>query len=344
MDKLLEELIRVPGVPGYEDRVRALIQERLPAGVPTATDAMGNLVATLGSGERALMFVAHMDEIGFVVSEVRDDGHLKLTPLGGIDPRTAFGRALRIVTSKGEILGVVGVKPPHLMEERAKETKEVPPVTDFLVDIGASSADEAADLGVKVLDFAVLDKSVRMLNGKFVCARALDDRLGCYVVLRALERLRKDSFEWKVHFAFSVQEEVGLRGATLLARQHALDLAFAVDSTSAADFPGVPTDRSNAKLGEGTCLRVLDQATVIPPAFRDELTELAAAEGIPLQLVFGGGGTDARPFQLEGPRVMSLAFPVRYTHSAVELAHVDDVEQTIRYVCAIARHYAGGAG
>jgi len=344
MDKLLEELIRVPGVPGYEERVRVLIQERLPAGVPTATDAMGNLVATLGNGERALMFVAHMDEIGFVVSEVRDDGHLKLTPLGGIDPRTAFGRALRIVTAKGEVLGVVGVKPPHLMEERAKETKEVPPVTDFLVDVGASSAAEAAELGVKVLDFAVLDKSVRMLNEKFVCARALDDRLGCYVVLRALERLRKESFHWKVHFAFSVQEEVGLRGATLLARKHALDLAFAVDSTSAADFPGVPTDRSNAKLGEGTCLRVLDQATVIPPAFRDELAELAAAEDIPLQLVFGGGGTDARPFQLEGPRVMSLAFPVRYTHSAVELAHVDDVEQTIRFVCAIARHYAGGAG
>ena len=344
MDKLLEELIRVPGVPGYEDRVRTLIQERLPAGVPTATDAMGNLVATIGSGERALMFVAHMDEIGFVVSEVRDDGHVKLTPLGGVDPRTAFGRALRIVTAKGEIPGVVGVKPPHLMEDRAKETKEVPPVTDFLVDIGASTADEAAELGVKVLDFAVLDKTVLMLNGKYVCARALDDRLGCYIVLRALEKLREDSFHWKVHFAFSVQEEVGLRGATLLARRHELDLAFAVDSTSAADFPGVPADRSNAKLGQGTCLRVLDQATVIPPAFREELTELAAVEGIPLQLVFGGGGTDARPFQLEGPRVMSLAFPVRYTHSAVELAHVDDVEQTIRYVCAIARHYAGGAG
>jgi putative aminopeptidase FrvX len=344
MDKLLEELIRVPGVPGYEDRVRALIQERLPGGVPTATDAMGNLVATLGSGEQALMFVAHMDEIGFVVSEVRDDGHVKLTPLGGIDPRTAFGRALRIVTAKGEILGVVGVKPPHLMEDRAKETKEVPPVTDFLVDIGASTAAEAAELGVKVLDFAVLDKTVLMLNGKYVCARALDDRLGCYVVLRALEQLREESFRWKVHFAFSVQEEVGLRGATLLARRHELDLAFAVDSTSAADFPGVPADRSNARLGEGTCLRVLDNATVIPPAFREELTELAAAESIPLQLVFGGGGTDARPFQLEGPRVMSLAFPVRYTHSAVELAHMDDVEQTIRYVCAIARHYAAMAG
>lgn len=341
MDELLRELIEVPGIPGYEDRVRALVEERLPEGVATQTDAMGNLVATVGEGEKACLFVAHMDEIGFVVSDITAEGFLKLKTLGGIDPRSAFGRVLRVVTAKGEVPGVVGIKPPHLMKSREKEMAEVPGVSEWLLDIGARSREEAQALGVSVLDFAVWDKNPRVLNGRIWCARALDDRVGCYVLLRAMERLAEERFTWKVHFAFSVQEEVGLRGATLLARKFPCELAFAVDSVSTADWPGVSRDLSPARLGEGTCLRVLDNASVIPVAFRKELEALAAKERIPLQTVFSGGGTDAQPFQVEGPQVMSLAFPLRYTHSAVELVHKDDVEATIRFVCAIARKYAG---
>lgn len=340
MDELLQELIRVPGIPGHEERVRALIAERLPAGVATETDNMGNLVATLGSGERGLMFVAHMDEIGFVVSQVRDDGFLKLRTLGGIDARTVFGRALRVVTETGEVPGIVSVKPPHLMKERAKETREVPDVTDFLVDIGASSRAEAEEMGVRPLDFAVIEKTTHVLNGKLWCARALDDRLGCYTLLRALERLAGEPRQAPVHFAFSVQEEVGLRGAHLLARRYPLDMAFAVDTTSTADWPDVDSSLASARIGEGAALRVLDSASVIPTGFRKELAALAEAEGIPLQTVFSGGGTDVRPFQTEGPQVMSLAFPVRYTHSAVELVHADDVAAVIDLICAIVRKYA----
>jgi len=337
MDPLLVELLQVPGVPGYEDRVRALVRERLPAGVDVATDSLGNLVATLGRGDRALMFVAHMDEIGFVVSEVRDDGFCRLKPLGGIDPRTVFGRMLRVITEQGEVRGVVGVKPPHLMRDRATETKEVPPVTDFLVDLGARSRAEAEALGVKVLDFAVLEKDIAELNGKLWCGRALDDRAGCYVLLKALAELAAAPPPVRLHFAFSVQEEVGLRGASLLARKHELDLAFAVDSTSTADWPDVKGDLSPARLGAGPCLRVLDDASVVPVEFRREIQAVAEAAGIPLQVVFSGGGTDARPFQSEGPQVMSLGIPLRYTHSAVELVHRDDVAQTVRLVCALAR-------
>lgn len=337
MEPLLEELLRVPGIPGYEDRVRALVRKRLPKGVAVTEDTMGNLVASLGEAPR-VMFVAHMDEIGFVVSEIREDGFLKLKPLGGIDPRTVFGQLLRVITSDGEVSGAITVKPPHLMKERATETKEVPPVTEFFIDIGAASRDEAKEMGVDLLDFAVLDKHVATLNGKFACARALDDRVGCYVQLKALERLAGDDPP-AAYFAFSVQEEIGLRGASRLARHHELDFAFAIDSTSTADFPGVSADLSPGRLGEGPCLRVLDNATVIPPAFRKELAALAAEAGIPLQIVFSGGGTDARPFQPEGPQVMSIGIPLRYTHSAVEMAHLDDIEKTIDFVCAVANRY-----
>jgi len=340
MDELLRELIVAPGAPGYESKVRALIEARLPDGVHQATDAMGNLVATLGEGGPGVLFVAHMDEIGFVVSDVRDDGFLRLKPLGGVDPRTIFGRLLRIVTERGEVLGAVAVKPPHLMKDSAAEMKEVPPVTDLYVDIGAASRAEAEAMGVKVLDFAVYEKDPRLLGPDFVCSRALDDRAGCWVLLRALAELARTPAPGRVQFAFSVQEEVGLRGAALLARKHAAGWVFAVDSVSAADFPGLSAEQGPARVGRGACLRVLDNATIIPPALWREVARIAEAAGIGLQVVFSGGGTDARPFQAEGPRVLSLAFPLRYTHSAVELAHRQDLEDTVRLVVALARHYS----
>jgi putative aminopeptidase FrvX len=224
------------------------------------------------------------------------------------------------------------------MRDRAKQMNEVPLVTDLIVDIGAATREEAEGLGVKVLDFAVLHKSVRLLNEKYVCARALDDRLGCYILLRAMERLHADRAPaCRIHFAFSVQEEVGLRGARLIARRYPVQRAFAVDSVSAGDFPQASPDLSPAAMGGGTCLRVLDNAAIIPRAFTDELVALAEREEIPLQIVFTGGGTDAGAFQPEGPQVMPISFPMRYTHSAVEMVHIDDIEQTIRLVCAIAR-------
>lgn len=339
MDPLLQELLTVPGAPGYEALVRAVVEARLPASVVRTKDAMGNLVATLGEGEPATMFVAHMDEIGFVVSEVRPDGFLRLKPLGGVDPRTIIGRLLRVVTAKGQLLGAVTVRPPHLMRDPAAEMKEVPPVTELFVDIGAASRAEAEAMGVRILDFAVYEKEPRVINGRLCCSRALDDRAGCWVLLRSLAELVKKPPRGCVHFAFSVQEEVGLRGAALLARRHALDWAFAVDSVSAGDFPGLTPDQGPARLGEGSCLRVLDNATIIPPELWKEVAEVARGAGIRLQVVFSGGGTDAKPFQSEGPRVVSLAFPLRYTHSAVEMAHVGDLEETVKLVIALARHY-----
>jgi putative aminopeptidase FrvX len=339
MDPLLKELLTVPGAPGYESAVRALVGAHLPKGVAGHVDAMGNLVATIGEGEPRTMFVAHMDEIGFVVSDVREDGFLRLKPLGGIDPRTLVGRLLRIVTGKGQLLGAVAVRPPHLMRDPAAEMKEVPPVTEIYVDIGAKSRAEARDMGVAVLDFAVYEKDPRDLNGKLLCSRALDDRAGCWILLKALAELAKSPPKGSVHFAFSVQEEVGLRGAALLARKHQLDWAFAVDSCSSGDFPGLTPDQGPARLGEGACLRVLDNATIIPPELWKEVAEVAKGAGIRLQVVFSGGGTDAKPFQAEGPRVVSLAFPLRYTHSAVELVHPGDLAETVKLVVALARHY-----
>ena len=204
----------------------------------------------------------------------------------------------------------------------------------MLVDIGARSAEEARGMGVSVLDYAVLHKQVHALGDKYLCARGLDDRVGCYVLLKAIERL--GGAPDGVVFAFSVQEEIGLRGARLLARWDGVRAAYAVDSVSAADFPGARADLSNAVLGGGPCLRVLDNASIVPQPFVDEVRESASAAGIALQIVFSGGGTDAAAFQPSGPHIMPLAIPMRYTHSAVEMVHLGDVEETIKLVCALA--------
>jgi putative aminopeptidase FrvX len=337
---LLKELLDVPGISGYEHQVKEFIERRLPAGVETSSDSMGNLVATVGQGDKAMLFVAHMDELGFVVSEVREDGFLKIKPLSGQDPRTVFGRSIRIVTETGEIFGSVAVVPPHLMTDRAKEMSTVPPIADLLIDIGAQSKQEAEALGVKVLDFGVIEKTFHILNGKFLCARALDDRLGCFVILEALERLRTEKLNWKVHFGFSVQEEVGLRGAELLGNRLALDMAFAVDCASSADFPEVRIDLAPARMGKGPAFRVLDHRAIVPPAFTKELVGIAEQAGLPHQVILTGGGTDIGALQSKGARVMPIAFPIRYTHSAVEMVHIDDVEHTIDLICAIVKHYA----
>jgi putative aminopeptidase FrvX len=312
MFDLLEELIMTPGVSGYEDRIRALISERLPSGVQKTVDNMGNLVATIGEGEKALIFVAHMDELGFVVTEVQDSGFLKIKPLGGTDPRTLFGRVLRIITETGEIKGVVGVKPPHIMADRDKEMAEIPQITDFVVDIGASGREEAEKLGVKILDFGVMEKTFNIINEKFLCARALDDRLGCYILLKALYQLMDEKLSWKVHFAFSVQEEVGIRGSRLLARKFPVDMAFAVDSASSGDIPQARKDLGPAALGKGPALRVMDRVAIIPPAFTKEILAIAEGAKIPCQVIFTGGGTDVLPFQPEGPHVMPIGIrPLR---------------------------------
>ncbi|MHC4662353.1 MAG: M42 family metallopeptidase [Planctomycetota bacterium] len=340
MFELLQELIQTPGIPGYEHNIRALIAERLPEDVETSTDNMGNLIATLGGGENAMLFVAHMDEIGFIITEIRDDGFLKLKPLGGIDPRTMPGRILRIVTESGEIKGAVGVKPPHLMTNRDREMKDVTPLTDLMVDIGASNRAEAEEMGVRVLDFAVIEKTFHILNDRLLCCRALDDRLGCYILMEAIKRLKKENLKWKAHFAFSVQEEVGLRGATLIGATNKLDMAFAIDSASSGDFPMGRKDLAPAELGKGPALRVIDNRAIIPPAFTKEILSIAEKSGIQCQVVFTGGGTDIGAIQFEGPRVIPIAFPVRYTHSPVEMVEKNDVENIIRLICDIVRHYA----
>jgi len=340
MLELLKELVNVHGVTGYETGVREAIKTKLPAGVEKTVDNLGNLIATIGSGPGGIIFAAHMDELGLVVADIRDDGFIKLKTLGGIDPRVMAGRVLRIKTSKGEIKGVVGVKPPHLMVDRG-EMKDVVPFEKMYLDIGADSSEEVKALGVEILDPVTFDKTFEVLNGKYISARGLDDRAGCAIQIKALEALEGKKLKKKVHFAFTVQEERGLRGAQLVGHKFEAEYCFAIDTASSGREPSSDRSMGPAIVGGGPALRMIDNRHISDPAFVREVKEIAEKKGIPVQVIFTGGGTDAAAIEVQGPKSLPIAFPARYTHSPVELACLDDFENTVKYIMAIVEHYAG---
>lgn len=339
MIELLRELVSVHGVTGYEAGIREAIDAKLPGGCEKTVDNLGNLIATIGSGPGGLIFAAHMDELGMIVADIREDGFLRIKSLGGIDPRVMAGRVLRIKTAKGEVKGVVGVKPPHLMADR-KEMKEVMPFEEMFLDVGADSAEEARALGIEILDPVTFDKTFEVLNGKYISARGLDDRAGCAILIEALKALESRKLAKKVHFAFTVQEERGLRGAQLVGHALEAQYAFAVDTASSGRTPGNDKALGPAVLGGGPALRVIDNRHISDPAFVKEIKALAEKKGIPIQVVFTGGSTDAAAIEVQGPKSLPIAFPGRYTHSPVETAHLEDLKNAVKLVVAIVEEYA----
>lgn len=339
MIELLRELVFEHGVSGYESGIRHLIESNLPSGVTRTTDNLGNLVVQIGSGEDEILFAAHMDELGFIVSEVRSDGFLRIRSLGGIDPRVMPGRVMRIKTKKGEVNGVVGVIPPHIMSEDRHEMKQVVQFEDLFVDVGADSAKDARSLGLEILDPVTFQKTFEILNSRYVSTRGLDDRAGCAALLQVIQKCEKLKTKGKVFFAFTVQEERGLRGAQLVGSYLKVKRAFAIDTASSALMPGSSPDKGPAVLGAGPALRCADSRYIADPEFVKEIRKIAAKKKIPTQIIFAGGSTDAAAIEVQGPKSLPIAIPVRYTHSPVEVANLQDLENTVKLLVAIIEHY-----
>ncbi|HUU07502.1 MAG TPA: M42 family peptidase, partial [Thermoplasmata archaeon] len=185
MKELLEEMIRIPGVSGYEDDIREYIRAKLKTmKLPAKEDNIGNLIVTIGTKGPHIVFIAHMDELGLVVTKMEDDGSLRIRKVGGIDDRTLVGRVVEIKTQKGTVTGVIGLKPPHLMTD-SDDRKKVVSWEEVRVDVGTRSRKETERLGVRVLDPMVLKKDISYLGTDVMCARGIDDRAGCAVLLDA---------------------------------------------------------------------------------------------------------------------------------------------------------------
>jgi putative aminopeptidase FrvX len=337
---LLKELIFTPGVSGWEDPIRDKIRGKVSKFGSTKVDAMGNLILTLGKGEKHAVFVAHMDEIGLVVRHIEDSGYLRVRAVGGIDERVLVGRVVDIYPEgrREPVPGVIGIKPPHLMKDRTKEMSEVVKIEDILVDLGTRSRRETEDLGISKLTPIILRKHFCMLANGLVASRGFDDRLGCAALIEALELIEIDALNLRVSFAWSVQEELGLRGAEVLGNTLRPDFAIAVDSCTTGDSPQVEFHLSAVRPGDGPVLRMLDRLAFASRTLMKQISEAAAGEGIPLQVAVTGGATDGAALQTLGAAMMALAVPVRYVHSPTEVMSLRDYDHLVKLIATIVKH------
>lgn len=342
MKELLEEFIRIPGVSGYEDRIsdriRALVESM---GEAVHEDNMGNLVTTVGAKGPHIVFIAHMDELGLVVTNIDPDGSLRIRKVGGIDDRTLVGRIVEIATQKGIVTGVLGLKPPHLMTEN-DDRKKVISWEDVRVDVGTRSRKDTEKLGIRVLDAMVLKKDIAYLGKDVICSRGVDDRAGCVVLLDALKKLRGKKLAARISFVWSVQEEIGLRGAKVIGFQLRPDYVFAVDTMTTTDGPMQGETFEKILIGGGPALRMFDSSAIASPKLKRMIEGIAKKAKVPLQCGSGGGGTDAAATQEFGALIMPLGIPMKYTHSPTECASLKDMANTSRLMVLIAEHLAKG--
>ena len=324
MLELLKELCRLNGVSGAEDPVRNFIQTQAqPYADSLRSDALGNLIV-FKRGKKStgnkLLLTAHMDEVGVIVTRITEEGFLKFDFVGGVDRRVAIGKP--VVLGENEIPGLIGLKAIHLV---SREEEEKVPKTDALyIDIGAKDREEAEKL-VPPGTYGSFVGPPQEFGQGFLKAKAIDDRIGCAIMLELL----KEDLPLDVTFAFTAQEEVGTRGAFGTAFSVSPEVALVLETTTAADLPGVEGARRVCAPGKGPVISYMDGATIYDRDLFENLRRLAEEHGIPWQTKeYIAGGNDARTIQRSrsGVRVAALSAAVRYLHAPATVGSLADFE------------------
>lgn len=330
MLELMQWLLAASGISGYEAPIRDAIRESVGDALALETDSLGNLYGTLGQDSPHILFIAHMDELGLVVTHIEDNGCLRFRKIGGIDDRLLPSRPVIVHTQSGPVRGVIGMVPPHLIIDRS-QMKQVVPWQDLQIDLCTRSIDETKSLGVRLLDPITLQKDSFILQGKYLCGRAIDDRFGCAVLIKLVAKLAKKKLDRKITFVWSVQEEIGLHGASVIGNRFSPDIVVAVDSFATGDAPDVPYRLAPVRLGDGPVLRLLDNRAIASTKLREQFEKLAAKNSLPLQVGATGGGTDGSAIQRAGTgsHMMAISVAVRYLHSTVEICHLDDLDNLV---------------
>jgi len=337
--QILEELTNATGVSGFEGEVRDLIRRHLEPLTNIEIDNLGSIIAekTGTTGEPRIMIAGHMDEIGLMVSLISKDGFIRFQPLGGWWDQVMLAQRVVIKGSKGDVPGVIGSKPPHVLSP--EERKKVVEMKDMFVDVGASSDEEVKEIGIKPGDPIVIDSPfTRMKKENMLMGKAMDDRVGCAVFIEVIKRLKDVEHPNTVFGVGTVQEEVGLRGAKTSAEFIDPDVAFAAEVSIAGDTPGVRENEAQAKLGKGPAIVVLDGSLIPNTKLRDLVVRTAEENEIPHQFQAGTrGGTDAGRIHLHGIGVPSLVVgvPTRYIHSHVAIMDHNDFENTVKLMVEV---------
>ena len=322
--QLLADLCAIDGVSGHEKAVRDYILARLnesSAPMEVHTDNMGNVIVHLIGKEKANKIVqldAHMDEVGFIITGIGEDGFLRFDTIGGIDSRVLFGHRVRIGAQKG----VIGGKAGH--QCGADETKKVPSADSLRIDIGADSKEDAEKL-VKIGDCGTFDNDLIWIGEDHFLGKAVDDRVGCMLLLELAQKQPSRDL-W---LSFSVQEEIGLRGAGVATEAIRPDYAVAIDATTAADVAGNSPDQSVCFVGQGAVVSFADRATLYDPELYQRIRKMADEKGIPTQTkttVAGGNNAGAMQGRHTGVHMTAVSLPCRYIHSSACMGKIQDVD------------------
>lgn len=335
--KLLKTLSELPGAPGREERVREFIRGEVEAHCDEVrVDAMGNLICLkrgAASAPKRVMVACHMDEIAFIVRSVDDRGFIRVQQLGGFDTRNLFARRVRVQPRKGDdLFGNMnpGGRPIHVATP--EERKKIPQIREFFVDTGLPVDEVKAR--VRPGDPVTLVQEFIEI-GDLATGKCLDNRVACWLGIRALQQVGDHPDD--LYVVFTVQEEIGVRGAITSSYDIDPDVGVAIDVTLAVDIPSVSDEDQITKLGEGAAIKIMDSYSVSDKALVDTFIELAEAHEIPHQFeVLPLGGTDAGALQRarSGARVITLSVPTRYIHTVTETIHKQDLHATLRLLLA----------
>ncbi len=331
---LLNTICTTPGAPGFEQRIRELvIKEVTPLVDEVQVDNMGNVYAIKrGKGDKKVMIGAHMDEIGFIVTHIDDNGFIRFHTLGGFDPKTLTAQRV-LIHGKKDIIGVMASKPIHVMT--AEERNKVSKTKDYFIDTGLSAEEvkEFVSIGDPITREREFIEMGNCVNGK-----SLDNRLAVFILIETLKNLQDKDVPYDVYGVFTVQEEVGIRGANVSAMRVQPDFGFGLDTTIAFDLPGASAHEKITELGKGTAIKIMDASTICDYRMVKFMKETADKHSIQWQPeILTAGGTDTAGIQrmTEGGSIAgAVSIPTRHLHQVIEMAHKDDIKGSIDLLTA----------
>ncbi|MEA3318355.1 MAG: M42 family metallopeptidase [Bacteroidota bacterium] len=328
--ELLKNISETPGVSGFEKPIRDLILNEIKDLVDDIKiDNLGNIIALKkGENNKKLMIAAHMDEIGFIVSHIDDNGFLRFHPLGGFDPKTLTSQRV-IVHGKESVVGVMGSKPIHVM--KPEERKKIVEIDDYFIDLGLEKkeVEKLISVGDPITRDRELIKMGNCYNGK-----SLDNRISVYILIEVLKSLKNIKIPYDTYAVFTVQEELGIRGAQVAAQSIQPDFGMGLDTTIAFDVPGSLAHEQVTRLGEGTAIKIMDSSAIADYRMVKYMKKVAEDNKIKWQAeLLPAGGTDTANIQRmtkEGAITGAISIPTRHIHQVVESVNDSDVEESIK--------------
>lgn len=327
--ELLKQICKTPGTSGFEQRIRELvIKEVSPLVDEVNVDAMGNVIAIKkGKTDKRVMVAAHMDEIGFIVTHIDDDGFIRFHTLGGFDPKTLTAQRV-IIHGKKDVIGIMGCKPIHLM--KAEERTKAMPIEEYFIDTGLKK-EEVHEL-ISLGDSITRERELIEM-GECVNSKSLDNRVSVYILLEVFRELQNKEIPYDLYGVFTVQEEVGLRGAISAAHHINPDFGFGLDVTIAFDVPGAQAHERVTRLGKGTAIKVMDGMTICDYRMVNYLKEVANRHDIQWQPeILPKGGTDTAGIQRYGENgaiAGAISIPLRNMHQTIEMVNKNDIRSSI---------------